>query len=222
MAMILDIQKRNLPAGQFYTTVTKKVAVFLHFTAGGNIDGAYNEWARTPERVGTSYILGTDGAICEAFSETQWAYHLGLKSEGWTNSHWDQKTIGIEVVNVGPLKRVGEKLYWWPKNWQQSYCGISETAKYKKVALWRSFEYFATFPDVQMEALRALVDGILERNDIPRVMLPVEKRLQFLPEGVGEFRGILTHANVRSDKFDIGPAFNWDVLEAAPVPVLVA
>lgn len=204
---------KRLPSNQFVGRARKKDMVLLHFTAGSSVEGAMSEWLRTPDRVATSYILGKDGVVHEVMDPADWAFHLGLKGADWENGWHDERSVGIEIVNEGPLKRIGDTLYWWPNDYKTLFCHAWEMDKYFHADKpWRGFEYWAQFTKQQLAVIPALTGNILDQFDIPRAFLVPEKRLELALPEVKNFSGITTHSNWRSDKFDIGPAFDWKII----------
>jgi N-acetyl-anhydromuramyl-L-alanine amidase AmpD len=157
-------------------------------------------------------VVDVDGTIYEVFPPRFWAYHLGVKG----GTPHERRSIGIEIVNVGPLQLCAEdatRLNWWPpgNSWKTRYCGLDEPNRYVK-ATYREKQYFAAFPDAQIDAVAGLVAQVCDEFEIPRVLPGPEDRLECNPAKFAGFRGIATHANFRPDKWDIGPAFSWDRL----------
>lgn len=214
--MQIDQTRFRLKPDQYFPAEQKKDLIVLHFTAGTTASGAYSTWV-TPvngrqQRVATAYVVDLDGSVYEFFPAEAWAYHLGMKTgnPGWIQ---DKRSIGIEIVNPGPLKAIGDSLNWYPKNFGVEWCKKAEASKYV-AAKYRGFDYYAAFPEVQQEAVRELVAGLAERFSIPKVLPPEKKRTEFDPGYFQQFQGIASHQNVRADKFDIGPAWDWAALGA--------
>jgi N-acetyl-anhydromuramyl-L-alanine amidase AmpD len=74
----------------------------------------------------------------------------------------------------------------------------------------RGKAHFASFPEVQVDAVGALVRSLCERFSIARNLPALSTRFEFDPTLFATFKGVCTHANFRRDKWDIGPAFGWD------------
>jgi N-acetyl-anhydromuramyl-L-alanine amidase AmpD len=198
-----------LPPKDYYAAVTKKDLIVLHFTAGRTAASAIQTWRGDPQHVATAYAVDNDGTIFEAFDPSFWAYHLGIKGV----SLHDKRSIGIEIANVGPLRRTaaGDALNWWPSKFGQRYCGIEESGRYVK-SEYRGEKYFASFAQPQMEAVGKLVRHLAERFSIPAVVAGSSRRSEFDPAFFSGFQGIATHSNFRLDKWDIGPAYDWETL----------
>jgi len=114
-AIVRDVR---LPAGHYHPQQYQKDLVVLHFTAGSSVSGAVNHWQTLAAAVGTAYVLDRAGVLYEIFDPRCWAHHLGIPGAASENYRHDQRSIGIEIVNVGPLRRFGGALCWWPQTWK--------------------------------------------------------------------------------------------------------
>jgi N-acetyl-anhydromuramyl-L-alanine amidase AmpD len=191
----------NLQAGS-----PRKNLVLLHFTAGPSAESAVSGWIA---HVAVPYVIDADGTIYELFDPGKWAFHLGIKGD--PHHVQDMRSIGIEIANFGPLKKSANQLNAWPGDFTRKFCNLTETDRYIQQS-YRNFEYFAKYPDVQMNSVVALVNYLCARFQIPKQLAPAEKRFLCDPAFYGNFTGIATHANFRQDKWDIGPAFDWAAL----------
>lgn len=84
----------------------------MHYTAGKSAQNSIN-WLTNPESKASAHVvLGRDGSICQLASFNVKTWHAGA-------SHWDGVSglngcsIGIEMDNAGPLKKVGDKYQAW-------------------------------------------------------------------------------------------------------------
>lgn len=200
----------RLKPEQYLPQQHKKDLIVLHFTAGTSCESAYRTWAGNPDRIATAFGVDPDGAIAEFFPAECWAYHLGVKG---THRH-DQRSIAIEIANVGPLKVApGDptRLNWWPNNWGARYCAFEESEQYCRAA-FRGIDFFAAMPEIQQKAVGHLVNELCERFSIPRIASLAARNGDFDPQGFDSYTGVATHTNFRRDKWDVGPAFNWEYL----------
>jgi N-acetyl-anhydromuramyl-L-alanine amidase AmpD len=206
-----------LPAKEYYSNVTQKDLIVLHFTAGTSARSAFETWRRDPQHVATAYIVDLDGTIYEVFPPTAWAAHLGVKG---TNYAHDRRSIGIEIANVGPLQVSTEEpgaLNWWPRKsknhpeFTTRFCGLDESDRYVATE-FRGKKHFAAFPARQVDAVAALVRGLCDRFHIPMTLPAQSRRYTCDVSSFANYKGVCTHANFRQDKWDIGPAFPWDRL----------
>jgi N-acetyl-anhydromuramyl-L-alanine amidase AmpD len=209
-SLSIDRTTLALPPSQYYPETVSKDLIVLHFTAGTSARSAVNTWRATPEHVATAYVVDADGTIYEVFPPSSWAYHLGLKG----GTPHERRSIGIEIANVGPLQPAPNDpavLSWWPNSWKQPYCRIDDSARYVRRD-YRGKRYFAAFPDPQMDAVGRLVRSLCDSFGIERRLPAAGQRLECDLAAYGGYKGIATHANFRPDKWDVGPAFEWDRL----------
>jgi N-acetyl-anhydromuramyl-L-alanine amidase AmpD len=207
--------------------VYPKDLIVLHFTAGSTLSGAVAEFRRRADGVSVPYVVDTDGSIAELYPPELWSYHLGMKIEkGKPNPNpnriHEKRCIGIEIVNVGPLRIKGEHLCWWPPvtqaepygSYRTRYCHMREAGRYVEVPdKWRGFAFYAAFPPAQMTAVAELVGLLVEQFEIPFVIPPPEKRLVTDVPWFQKHKGIAAHHHCRPEKYDVGPAFDWSIFE---------
>ncbi|TKB90219.1 MAG: N-acetylmuramoyl-L-alanine amidase [Nitrospira sp.] len=84
----------------------------FHYTAGKSAASSIN-WLMNPESKASAHVvLARDGTITQLAPFNVKTWHAGL-------SHWDglsglnSYSIGIEMDNAGPLKKVGDKYQAW-------------------------------------------------------------------------------------------------------------
>ncbi len=207
--LLVDRTTLALSAADYYAEATKKDLIVLHFTAGQSARSAVTAWRSTPEHVATAYVVDVDGTVYETFRPDYWAYHLGIRG----GTEHERRSIGVEIANVGPLQPArddAEVLAWWPRDWGQKYCTLAETDRYCQRE-YRGKRYFATFPDAQLDAVGRLVRDLCDRFEIARCLPDASRRLECDPT-FAAYKGVATHANFRADKWDVGPAFDWEQL----------
>jgi N-acetyl-anhydromuramyl-L-alanine amidase AmpD len=112
--MELDISKivqSRLSKDQYIDELTDKKQIYLHHTAGGPDAVAVAKYFNNKVgKVATAFIIGARGTIVQCFSSKNWAYHLGLKQEVFTEAgvsykSLDKISVGIEICNYGPLTK---------------------------------------------------------------------------------------------------------------------
>lgn len=205
--MKIDTTTYQLPTDCYFQEKIAKSLILLHFTAGSSAEGAITFWKSNKNKVSTPFVVNRDGTIYQTFDPVYWSYHLGFKGT-WAH---DKRSVPIEIVNIGPLVKRGDMLYCWPNGFKTTYCHADETEKYVQ-STYRGYDYYAAFPKVQLDSVVSLVDKISKDFGIPKDIPPPEKRGVFDPVFAAGWRGIIDHAAFRSDKYDIGSAFNWSLL----------
>jgi N-acetyl-anhydromuramyl-L-alanine amidase AmpD len=135
-----------------------------------------------------------------------WSYHLGLTSS--LNDICNKQSIAIEISNIGYLDQDGNNLN---TPYGDFYCTFDQTQYYQILNTgFRNHKFFATYTEEQYKSLILLLRYLTNKFNIPRDFLPMSQRFDTNLETVAKFKGIVTHINYRKDKWDIGPAFDWD------------
>ena len=207
----LIINRHFLPNGEYRTGPINAEYMFLHHTAGWqNPYKTIDSWGRdTRGSVATEFVLGGssvkgnddkhDGVMVQAFPEGNYGWHLGKNG----SQHMHVNSVGIEVCNFGYIKD------------GKTYAG-TKVAESEIVTLATPFKGFKTwhrYSDAQIEALRLWILFIGERDNID-ITEGLPKWIKECGAAAFEFnkdayygkvKGILTHTNVRKDKFDMFP-----------------
>ena len=204
---IMDCARDNGDKSFFYQEETAKKKITLHFTMGylkGDIA------TLTKQHVSVPFVVGRNGVIYNLFASKYWSYHLGPGAIGG-NTEMSKECIGIEISNIGPLKLIGNNLVTTYSD-TDVYCSLAETQYYTKLSTkFRGNEYFATFTNVQYDAIGKLIKFLCAKYNIQKKFLNEPSRYEIMTEaGFRDFNGIVSHANCRADKADIGPAFDWN------------
>lgn len=198
----LRISKSDLPVGDYWNQVFPKELIVLHFTAGYSAQAAINTF-KGPGRVATPYVIDIDGTIYQLYSSDVWAYHLGIPGKLNDNYYWEKHSVGIEIVNIGPIWKRNDGMY-------KDYVGRS----YKKEQIIegkiRDADGGVIFPEIQMRSVIDLVEHLIVKYNIPR-QIPKDKLSYQLPKMKG-FKGVITHSMVRNDKYDTGVALPYEKL----------
>jgi N-acetyl-anhydromuramyl-L-alanine amidase AmpD len=199
----------------YYEEEFPKERIVLHFTAG-YLKGDIAQLSRKGVEVSVPFVIARSGHIYNLWSSKYWSYHLGPGAIGG-NTAMSQRSIGIEISNIGFLRKKSGGLLHTVYSTDDVYCTEQETAYYQKLpAAYRGEQYYATFTSAQYNALNLLLRFLTARYKIPRTFLPTAKRFDpFASAAEAEgFKGICSHVNFRpTGKWDIGPAFNWGRLE---------
>ena len=198
-----------LPAKEYFPEVAEKDLIVLHYTAGRSAKSDYDTWMKNPVQIATAYVIDPDGTIYELFDPSHWAWHLGAGGK-----RQNRRSIAIELANVGPLKvdaNNAERLNWWPSDWGTRWCKRDERDRYVQSA-FRGIDFFASIPEIQQDATGQLVRHLCKRFDIPEEIPSSNRLMERDVSFFSSFKGVVSHQNFRTDKWDLGPAFNWDRL----------
>lgn len=186
----------NFPASQYYQEVaTKKQLVIHHTVSGPDANTIFANWAKTAERVATSFVIGGKGEIVQGFSSKFWAHHLGLTSSN--NTVLNKAAIAIEVCNWGGLTEKGGKYF----SYFNTEVPASEVIDYGQT--WRGYRYFHKYNAAQVEALRQLLNYLADKYTIAKTYN--SDMWDISQNALAGKNGIYTHVSYRKDKSDMHP-----------------
>ena len=196
----------------YYDQTMPKKKVVLHFTAG-YLKSDIFYLSKQNNKVSVAFVIARDGTIYNLFHSGKWSYHLGRGSVGGNGTN-SKASIGIEMSNIGPLKRIGDNLVTVYSD-SDVYCTINDKDQYVEIEEeFRGYKYFAAHTDEQYKSLAILLRYLTAKYEIPRKFLDEPLRYETNEEAAG-FEGIVTHINFRtSGKWDLGAGFDWDRLIA--------
>jgi N-acetylmuramoyl-L-alanine amidase len=204
---ITDCVRQNGDKSYYFEEETAKKKIVLHFTMGylkGDIA------TLTKGHVSVPFVVGRNGVIYNLFSSKYWSYHLGPTAVGG-NTLMSKECIGIEISNIGPLKKIGDNLVTTYSD-TDVYCSINDTQFYTKLPTkYRGYEYYAKYTDAQYNATIKLIKFLCAKYNLPKAFVAEAKRYNvFTAQEFTNYTGIVSHVNCRTDKVDIGPAFDWN------------
>lgn len=213
----MNIINKFLPESQYLPDVRKGSElkqVVLHHTCGSTAESALSWWKTTPERVGTNYIIDSNGTVIVAIPINRYAFHIAIGSfankrvvkQQYRSINHERfiarQSIGIELVSLGELTAKGDILY---DCYNSQYCNISDTDKYVKYENgFRGNRYYTRYTDEQLQALKEVL------QDFKDYKLPIE--FTYKPEmwdlcenAIKGESGIWAHVSYRIDKSDCHP-----------------
>lgn len=163
----MDYIVKYLESTEYFPTKTAKDTLYLHHTAGSHrpdwvIDSWNTDRSKTGGRIriATSFVIGGkstrdgnvdfDGKVYQAFSPDHWAHHLGVKSKN--NTFLNQKSIGIEICNYGPLTQSKDgRFFTYVKSL------VPESMVVELDQPFRSEKFYHAYTPSQIESLRKLL-----------------------------------------------------------------
>lgn len=210
-----DIDEYHLPSEEYLNGNYKNEYIILHHTAGGaNPRAVVDGWKKDCiGKVATEFVVGGqncktgnlkyDGQIVRAFPEGCQGYHIGSSGSSYMNTH----SVGIEICNFGYIKD------------GKTYTGtIADSNQIVSLdSPFRGFSQWHKYSDEQINAVRELLLYISNRDNIDlheglyRWIQEdgVMKAFDFHEDAYdGKVKGLLTHTNIRKDKFDCSPQPN--------------
>ena len=226
----LEVIQSYLPKNEYYASSEYKRWVFIHHTAGWNNPfNTIKHWgADSRGRVATEFVIGGvkitdndtefDGVIAQAFPDGGYGWHLGIG-----NNIMHRASVGIEVCSFGYLtkggyyKRINGKNVFIEKESNQFYTYVGTLASRCQIVElkkeFRGYKFWQRYSDKQLDTLQKNLKYIGERDNIDiRRGLPDLIR----DKGADAFdvcnvemcnntRGLWSHTNVRTTKFDMFP-----------------
>ena len=213
--MALDIDEYYLPKGEYLNGDYKNDYIVLHHTAGGaNPRAVVDCWGKDSlGKVATEFIVGGqncntgntryDGQIVRAFPEGCQGYHLGASGSSYMNTH----SVGIEMCNFGYVDN------------GKTYTGATVNPE-QIVSLnvpFRGYLHWHKYSDEQLKVVRDLLLYIADRDNIDLheglyKWIKSEGAIKAFDYHVdaykGNVKGLLTHTNIRKDKYDCSPQPN--------------
>lgn len=210
-----DIDEYHLPKGEYIEGNYKNDYIILHHTAGGaNPRAVVDGWSKDCiGKVATEFIVGGqncksgntkyDGQIVRAFPEGCQGYHIGKSGSSYMNTH----AVGIEICNFGYLK--DGKTYTGTLADQSQIVTLDSP--------FRGFLDWHKYSDEQINSVRELLFYISNRDNIDlheglyRWINEdgAMKAFDFHEDAYeGKVKGLLSHSNIRKDKFDCSPQPN--------------
>ena len=210
----LVIDEYHLPKGEYLEGDYKNDYIILHHTEGGaNPRTVVDWWAKDDGKIGTEFVVGGqncntgstkyDGNVLRAFPEGCQAYHIGASGSSYMNKH----SVGIEMCNFGYVYK------------GKTYTGtnVSSDQIISLNSSFRGYKDWHKYSDEQINAVKELLLYIANRDNIDLheglyKWIKKEgsiKAFDFHQDAYkGNIKGLLTHANIRKDKFDCSPQPN--------------
>ena len=211
----LEIEDYFLPKGEYVSGKYKNDCIVLHHTAGWDSPKQVVDcWAKDSlGRVATEFVLGGqrttdgrsiyDGKLIRTYPEGNQGYHIGKCG----SNHMLLHSVGIELCNMGYVKN--------GKTYVNTAVLPSQIVTLKEP--FRGFYTWHKYSDKQIQVLHDWLLYIANRDNIDLHKGLYEwikregpdKAFEFHQDAYdGKVKGIVTHANIRKDKYDLSPQPN--------------
>lgn len=190
--------------------------IVIHYTAGSNAGGPKDEFwnfnKSLSSRTSAHYIVDRNGSIYQIVNDKDLAWHAGVRSVSPLDSYENATTtIGIELVNWGWVTLNNGKYYTYG-SWE--YATSSSRQIFDNLTAWSpngslsSYRYWEDFPAEQISSLNDLVDELVAKYDVQKVLYsPNIIDYEESESSLNNFVGILGHSVITDYKWDPGPAF---------------
>ncbi len=209
---LIDIEDYFLPKKEYLNGKYLNDYIVLHHTAGhDNPKAVVDCWAKdTLGRVATEFVIGGqrssdgrsiyDGKVIRSYPEGNQGYHIGKSGSSYMNSH----SVGIELCNMGYVKN--------GLTYVNTPVRADQIVRLKEA--FRGYYTWHRYSDNQLKALHSLLLYIANRDniDLHKGIYQwikdegADKAFEFHQDAYdGKVKGMITHANIRKDKFDVFP-----------------
>jgi N-acetylmuramoyl-L-alanine amidase len=143
--------------------VNTRQGILVHYTASFNLDQTVSWLSVGPQsKVSCHFVIGVDGSVHQIGNLTDVLWHAGVSSFSWVDANGEKHhlsslnshSIGIELMNPGPLTKKGSNFYtWW-----------GEKIESPNLVHQIDGEYFIKYTDIQLKALEDLCLELIESN----------------------------------------------------------
>jgi N-acetyl-anhydromuramyl-L-alanine amidase AmpD len=223
------IQKNTL--GEiYYAGPTEKSIIVLHHTAGGqDAKATIAGWNTRTDRVSTHFVLEKSGNYDQLYDYKAWGNHIGITADpfkrvGAIFQNFNKTTIGIEIINIGPLVlREGKLINTYDETAiKKGKKTVAQARKYTlgvdasksvdangKEAPYKGYSYWEKYPQAQLLGLEKILRDIIAKN--PKCKITYNFNDYFPPQGTesaNAIRGVTgtyTHNSFKQGKVDVGP-----------------
>lgn len=202
----------RLDSTQYFPVEAEKTGICIHHTVGGSAESTFDYWNRNTEKIGVAYIIDRDGTINEVFPPRAWAFQFGLTWPDAARIKFEKRFVGIEIASEGGLVESGGKLYAFDRAGVAG-CERGRDGTFDYGSVWRSYRWYDQYEPEQVASLIALINSLCDSLGIAR-KVPA-RFLDYGGETLRDFRGIIGHTMVRSDKTDPLPDVSfWEKVVA--------
>lgn len=142
-----------------------------------------------------TYTISRDGTVYQHYEDKYYTDFLGIK-EG------DKCSISIILENMGAVFQIANGKYI---NWLNEVCEKENVVERK----WLGYEFWESFPDVQLESLILLCNELCEKHNIPKVFM----EFNHYHKQTNKFKGIVFRGNYIEDSSDMNALLEISRLE---------
>lgn len=163
-----------------------KPSVFVfHDTAGPTTASAVNWFANSAAKASAHFVLGRAGDLTQCVSTDTQAWHAG-KSSWKGRSGVNQFGIGLEIVNPGELKKIGDSKYkpWYKSEYEDDgsiHEGSLKYGGYSWKGYWMDYTYVQIEKCVDILRVCAEKYGIKRENVVTHWMISPGRKVDTNP-----------------------------------------
>lgn len=237
----MEIRNHRLVGAPFVDTPNKSGVIdpkfiVMHYTAGWTAESAINTLKDPARKASAHIVVDYDGTITQMVPFNTKAWHAGKsRYNGYTglNSY----SIGIEIVNIGWLRKVGDHTY---KDAYGNTVKDDDSIGALKDGLVVSPHprvgsgtfYWPTYPKAQLDAVQELTESLIRDYGIEDIISHEEIDTRGWKTDPGpafpmnRFKALLPERNQDDDKYEVisdtplnvrsGPGTRFGVLTTLP------
>ena len=138
--------------------------IVIHYTASGSAESAINTLSNPNVKASAHIIVDWDGSITQLIPFNKIAWHAG-------RSAWNGRTglnkfsIGIEIVNPGHLKKVGQQYQsWFGKFYPEEEVMAAIHRNESKERYWHVFK------EEQIKAVKEVCELLIDKYGIKEIL----------------------------------------------------
>lgn len=175
------------PSPNFTDRAITPIFIVMHYTAGWEVKSTLQTFANRSSKVSAQFTIDIDGTVYQHVACNKRAWHAGPSAFGGV-TNLNNHSIGIEFVNPGFLRKVGDDLYQDAYGSRVSGKSVGPMVEAANARVGSGTFYWPAYSKAQIEAGEALTKAIIAAYPI---------------------RDIVTHEEIdtRGWKTDPGPAF---------------
>lgn len=138
--------------------------IVIHYTGGSTLEGAVSHLSKAKIQASAHLVIGRDQAITQLVDFNKKAWHAG-KSQHLNRKGLNHYSIGIEIVNAGPLTKTGDGfIASFGKNYPASEV-IEATHRNESTP-----RYWHTYSEPQLSCVFSICEALCERYDIQHIL----------------------------------------------------
>jgi N-acetyl-anhydromuramyl-L-alanine amidase AmpD len=141
------------------------------------------------------YVISREGEIMQIIPPDTYSEYLEVSS-------YNKQNIVVSLENLGWLKKnpINQGYINWIGN-------IYRDEVYERK--WRGYYFWQPYTDQQINSLTKLILKLCEDFNIPKTTIGHNVKM----DKIENFNGIVSHSNYYSEKTDLNPSFDFELLK---------
>lgn len=139
----------------------------IHYTAGASLKNTVAGFLDPTRKVSAHIVIGRDGNVRQMVAFDKVAWHAG-ESRWKSVKSLNFYSIGIELVNWGPLKATQDGRFWSWAGKEVPAAEVEEVNPQDPTSFGKRFWH--QYPEKQIEAVSAVASALFARYDLQDVL----------------------------------------------------